>query len=80
MQRTEREEMREQRDCWVCERCGFVWVVRGTKTPDQCPSRLCRSRKWNASGKVQEPVKELEPIEKQVEIQITVSCGDRIAR
>ena len=38
---------REARDCWVCDVCGFVWLV-GEVQPVQCPSRACRSSRWNA--------------------------------
>lgn len=32
----------------VCEECGHEWLAVGQ--PVQCPSRKCRSRKWNGVG------------------------------
>ena len=56
--------MREKRDCWVCEVCGFAWLVRGKEIPTHCASSKCRSRKWNG-GAVEprkvKPVKKVEP-------------------
>jgi hypothetical protein len=35
---------------WECDVCGWTWVrVPGAK-PAQCPSRKCRSRRWDAGG------------------------------
>ena len=53
--------MREERDCWVCEVCGFAWLVRGKDIPTHCASSKCRSRRWN--GGIGRPVQE-KPIEK----------------
>lgn len=36
---------------WHCDICGFEWVKTEGIIPAQCPSRKCRSRRWN-SGRV----------------------------
>ena len=38
--------MKEMRECWVCDVCGFAWIVSG-EAPSHCASSKCRSRKWN---------------------------------
>lgn len=38
--------MEEMRKCWVCDVCGFAWLVTG-EAPSHCASSKCRSRKWN---------------------------------
>jgi hypothetical protein len=38
------------RDIWHCDICGFEWVRTAGIIPEQCPSRKCRSRKWNING------------------------------
>ena len=43
--------MRAKRDCWVCEECGWAWLVTGTKMPERCPSRKCRKTTWNSIGR-----------------------------
>jgi len=36
-----------------CDECGHRWLPEDNEAlPGQCPSRMCRSRKWNASGKI----------------------------
>ena len=42
----------EQR-IWHCDICGFEWVKTPGVRPEQCPSRKCRSRKWNINGGVE---------------------------
>ena len=54
--------MMEKRWCWVCERCGFVWVVKFESpgvaiVPEQCPSSRCRKRSWNGVKKAGRPPK-----------------------
>ncbi len=44
---------------WVCDICGFRWLVNkaedGTEIiPVQCPSSKCRSRHWNKAGELSE--------------------------
>lgn len=41
---------KEARECWVCEECGHVWLAEAADPPARCPSRSCRSTKWNASA------------------------------
>lgn len=36
----------------ICDACGKRWLPEGSKMPVQCPSRDCRSRRWNESGEV----------------------------
>lgn len=31
----------------VCDECGHEWLPKG-EAPKQCPSRKCRSRRWNS--------------------------------
>lgn len=33
-----------------CEMCGHRWLREGDGMPKQCPSRKCRSSKWDMSG------------------------------
>ena len=35
---------------WHCDECGFEWIRTEGVVPLQCPSRKCRSRKWNTGG------------------------------
>ena len=35
-------------ECWKCDECGFRWI-KTEVFPERCPSRKCRSRKWNVS-------------------------------
>ena len=35
---------------WKCDVCGWTWIPESASVPVQCPSRKCRSSKWN-SGK-----------------------------
>jgi hypothetical protein len=37
-------------EIWHCDICGFEWVKNPEIIPEQCPSRKCRSRKWNING------------------------------
>ena len=32
-----------------CDQCGHRWIQEGDKLPERCPSRKCRSAKWNPS-------------------------------
>ena len=32
-----------------CDQCGHRWIQEGQKLPERCPSRKCRSAKWNPS-------------------------------
>ena len=46
--------MMEKRWCWVCEQCGFAWIVKFDKPgeavmPEQCPSSHFRSRQWDGT-------------------------------
>ena len=34
-------------DCWKCDVCGWRWI-KGEIWPSHCPSKKCRSRKWNS--------------------------------
>jgi hypothetical protein len=34
-----------------CDACGHRWLPEGKSAPLRCPSRKCRSLKWNASVK-----------------------------
>lgn len=40
----------ERRQCWVCEVCGWAWMITGDTPPLQCVSVRCRSRRWHASA------------------------------
>ena len=40
--------MREKRDCWVCDICGFAWLASSDVPPSHCASSKCRSRQWNS--------------------------------
>ena len=42
--------MREMRECWVCEVCGWAWLKTGEEAPANCASNKCRSRRWNGGG------------------------------
>lgn len=33
-----------------CDVCGFEWIKKQGKIPEQCPSSRCRSRKWNSKA------------------------------
>jgi rubrerythrin len=35
------------RECWRCDKCGYVWIKQNGVIPLQCPSSFCRTRKWN---------------------------------
>ena len=39
------------RDVYKCDECGHEWLPEGGEMPKQCPSRKCRSRKWNEGDK-----------------------------
>jgi hypothetical protein len=36
-----------ERKAWHCDECGFEWLQTEGVVPVQCPSRGCRTRKWN---------------------------------
>jgi hypothetical protein len=36
-----------QVNAWKCDECGYVWLKVAGRVPRQCPSKKCRSRKWN---------------------------------
>lgn len=36
-------------EAWKCEQCGHIWIPQAIEVPRQCPSRKCRSVKWNLS-------------------------------
>jgi hypothetical protein len=38
--------MRKQAEVLVCDVCGWEWLPK-VENPEMCPSRKCRSRKWN---------------------------------
>jgi hypothetical protein len=33
---------------WQCDLCGWRWMFVEGRMPVQCPSRTCRSRRWNS--------------------------------
>ena len=35
------------REAWKCDVCGFEWLRSDGIVPVQCPSKKCRTRKWN---------------------------------
>ena len=67
---THERNMREKRDCWVCNKCGFAWLVKNDAPPSHCASSKCRSRVWNldeeSSQSKKVPVKETESPEEGV--------------
>ena len=34
-------------DAWQCDECGHRWLPEGKQKPLRCPSRKCRSVKWD---------------------------------
>ena len=55
--------MIEKRDCWVCEKCEFAWVVKDINNPpSHCASNKCHSRAWNGEDDPFAPITP-EPVE-----------------
>ena len=44
-----------------CDVCGHKWLPEGDKLPDRCPSRSCRSTKWNQAASPASPVPPASP-------------------
>ena len=38
---------RVMREMWHCDLCGWEWMPDSSAKPARCPSRACRSRKWD---------------------------------
>ncbi len=41
-------------EAWKCDVCAWTWIPESTSEPARCPSRQCRSSRWNA-GKIERP-------------------------
>ena len=68
-------------EAWKCDVCGWTWIPESTKEPERCPSRKCRSIRWN-SGKVEKMIiaRDTEPekpkaIPKATETEKPVKVG-----
>lgn len=38
-------------EVWKCDVCGWAWIPESQKTPERCPSRICRSSRWNGAAR-----------------------------
>jgi hypothetical protein len=64
----------------TCDRCGWTWISLAKRTPEECPSRACRTKQWNGQ-KVRSHVHEIKfPAPRKSGIKgghpITVSTTD----
>lgn len=46
------------RKVWRCDACGHEWIPTGEGKPVRCPSRKCRSGKWDQE--IVEAIREAE--------------------
>ena len=51
-----------------CDQCGHRWLQEGAKLPDRCPSRKCRSLRWNLTlmGQVVEKARKVGAVAVQI--------------
>jgi len=70
------------RQVWRCDVCGFEWM-KGETMPEQCPSRACRSRRWNC-GEVEKEASRVEkrrdrkPVDEPVKDRMTYSTSESV--
>ena len=44
----------------MCDECGHRWLAEGEAMPERCPSRKCRSARWNKNGAAEPATKPRE--------------------
>ena len=68
------------RGVWKCDECGHEWLPGKDWKPDRCPSRKCRSTKWDKDGGGTEVmVKPVEPVRSKVELPVSVVVPKKTA-